>query len=135
VKERPEPLSAAGGVGLARNYEIEAPATSVLWLLAARGTEAPTPYDAEGNAAPAKIETGPAEIPVGGWLIVQQKEGPVLLRATGPGETKWVVRKTAAGYEVSLRPGGVGPVRLETWAPFRPEASVIAQLMKSAGEK
>jgi mono/diheme cytochrome c family protein len=136
IEERPEPLRGPAGVGVARCFQVQAPARKTLWLLAGESAQLPRTLDAKGEATPLTGAGNTMEIPAAGRRLVLSQGGPrvtVLAPAALPRGAVWHLRREGSAWKVLLRlPGGGAAarydVRLDVWSPWRDDPALLREL-------
>lgn len=135
VEERPEPLRAVAGVGVARRFHLEAPARKNLWLHAGESGQQPRLLDAQGKALPVEVKGNTEEVAADRRLVLTHGGRVHVLATTdAPRDAVWVVRRGAgSSWQVLLRlPGGERPtrarLRVEVWSPWRDDPALLREL-------
>jgi hypothetical protein len=138
VRERPEPLRATAGVGVARTFTLLIPAQRTAWLRAGEGKGAPRLHDSKGAALPLDLAGGETELAAADQLLVLPQDGNkvlVLHLIAAPAGSRWRLQQGKDGrWQALLRLSprkekGEAVVTLRVWAPYRDEPALFRELI------
>lgn len=137
ITERPEPLRATAGVGVARHFTVSTPSGQTAWLLAGEAKREPRALTDNGVSLPLDLKPDTVEVSANARLLVLPQEGERVLALTvtaAPEGSRWVLRRQGATWQAMLRlPVAKEAIKqavsLRVWAPNRDEPGLLKDLL------